>query len=397
MPDTQTRGRPSDVLGVEHQNLDALYTFIAKNIDASGTLSLPANLNVTGNIVATGSISGGTLIDTPPITANGALGYTGDLFRAQINSVDVWEVDDTGLAQSAGVDALTAGAFTIGHTTATSVVITPNTTISGTLGVTGAITGNVTGNVSGSSGSTTGNAATATALATARNINGVAFDGTANITVTADASTLSGTTLKSTVLASSLTSVGTLASLAVTGATTSGGVTSTVNAGEAVTALSGTSGGYSSIAVGRTASEARLFVAATNGQASANAVAGDLVVRVDSAASNLWLQSGPTNAAIQITGTATAILGALTIADGKNVVLGSGTGTKIGTATTQLLGFYNATPVAQRSGAAQAAVVTTGSALASYGYTQSQADSIVTLVNELRAWAVAQGFIKGSA
>jgi len=47
----------------------------------------------------------------------------------------------------------------------------------------GDLTGNVTGNVSGTSGSTTGNAATATALQTARDINGVSFDGTANITV----------------------------------------------------------------------------------------------------------------------------------------------------------------------------------------------------------------------
>jgi len=45
-------------------------------------------------------------------------------------------------------------------------------------------TGNVTGSVSGTSGSTTGNAATATALQTARNINGVSFNGTADITVT---------------------------------------------------------------------------------------------------------------------------------------------------------------------------------------------------------------------
>ena len=48
-------------------------------------------------------------------------------------------------------------------------------------------------NVSGSSGSCTGNAATATALATARAINGVNFDGTGDITVTAAGSTLSDT------------------------------------------------------------------------------------------------------------------------------------------------------------------------------------------------------------
>ena len=47
----------------------------------------------------------------------------------------------------------------------------------------GNLTGNVTGNVSGSSGSCTGNAATATRLQTARTINGVSFNGTANITV----------------------------------------------------------------------------------------------------------------------------------------------------------------------------------------------------------------------
>jgi hypothetical protein len=38
---------------------------------------------------------------------------------------------------------------------------------------------------------------------------------------------------------------------------------------------------------------------------------------------------------------------AITVSDGGNVVLGTTTGTKIGTATTQKLGFYNATPVVQ--------------------------------------------------
>ena len=78
----------------------------------------------------------------------------------------------------------------------------------------GNLTGNVTGNVTGN---LTGNASgTAARLATPRNINGVAFDGSANITVTAAADTLSGTALKSTVITSSLTSVGTLTDLTVT-------------------------------------------------------------------------------------------------------------------------------------------------------------------------------------
>jgi len=49
--------------------------------------------------------------------------------------------------------------------------------------ITASLTGNVTGDVSGSSGSCTGNAATATTLQTARTINGVSFNGSANITV----------------------------------------------------------------------------------------------------------------------------------------------------------------------------------------------------------------------
>jgi len=50
-------------------------------------------------------------------------------------------------------------------------------------GITGPLTGNVTGNVTGNlTGDVTGNADTATALETARTINGVSFDGTANIT-----------------------------------------------------------------------------------------------------------------------------------------------------------------------------------------------------------------------
>ncbi len=55
-----------------------------------------------------------------------------------------------------------------------------------------------------------GNAATATKFAATKNINGVAFDGSADITVAAAAGTLTGTTLASNVVSSSLTSVGTI-------------------------------------------------------------------------------------------------------------------------------------------------------------------------------------------
>jgi uncharacterized protein (TIGR02145 family) len=87
--------------------------------------------------------------------------------------------------------------------------------------------------------STAGTASTATKLATARNINGVAFDGSGDITVTADAGTLTGTTLKSTITGSSLTSVGTLANLTVTNAiagSITGNATTATTAGTASTA-----------------------------------------------------------------------------------------------------------------------------------------------------------------
>lgn len=67
----------------------------------------------------------------------------------------------------------------------------------------GVITASLTGAV-------TGNASTATKLAAAVNINGVAFDGSGPITVTAAAGTLTGTTLASNVVTSSITGLGTV-------------------------------------------------------------------------------------------------------------------------------------------------------------------------------------------
>ena len=97
--------------------------------------------------------------------------------------------------------------------------------------ITADLIGNVTGNVSsvGTSyfnrieanefvGATlSGNSLTATRLQIARTINGVLFDGSANITVPADANTLTGTTLAANVIDSNLTRIGTLDSLDING------------------------------------------------------------------------------------------------------------------------------------------------------------------------------------
>jgi hypothetical protein len=94
--------------------------------------------------------------------------------------------------------------------------------------------GAISGTNTGDQTTITGNAGTATKLAAPKNINGVAFDGSGDITVTAAAGTLTGATLASNVLSSSLTSVGTLIDLTVTnpiaGSITGNATTVTTNA-----------------------------------------------------------------------------------------------------------------------------------------------------------------------
>lgn len=89
----------------------------------------------------------------------------------------------------------------------------------------------------------------------------------------------------------------------------------------------------------------------------------------------------------------------VTMADAKNLIFNTSTGTIIGTATGQKFAFHNATPVIQRVGAAQAATATTAATnVAPFGFTTAaQADAIVTLLNEIRAALVEKGLIKGAA
>lgn len=92
------------------------------------------------------------------------------------------------------------------------------------------LVGNVTGNVTSTSGTSTfdvvvarqivgatlsGNAVTASRLEKAVLINGTSFDGSQNVTITANASTLTGSVLSSTVKNSSLESTGVLTNLKI--------------------------------------------------------------------------------------------------------------------------------------------------------------------------------------
>jgi hypothetical protein len=126
--------------------------------------------------------------------------------------------DETGSGALVFASSPTLVTPTLGAATATSLNgVTLTGTSTPALSVTG--TASVSGTNTGDQTTITGNAGTATILQTARNINGVSFNGSADITVTAAAGTLTGATLASGVTASSLTSLGTITSLTATALT----------------------------------------------------------------------------------------------------------------------------------------------------------------------------------
>jgi hypothetical protein len=80
----------------------------------------------------------------------------------------------------------------------------------------------------------------------------------------------------------------------------------------------------------------------------------------------------------------------------ENETPASSGGFSLGQSITDLVAVHGATPTVQRSGAAQAAVVTTTPTTAAYGYTLAQAEAIITLLNEIRAALVQKGIIAGA-
>lgn len=106
-----------------------------------------------------------------------------------------------GVSITNGAGTITVGLGAITPTSVNTVVVSGSSTP--TLAVTG--TSTISGTNTGDQTSVTGNAGTATALQNARTINGVSFNGTANITVPAAAGTLTGTALAANVVTSSLT------------------------------------------------------------------------------------------------------------------------------------------------------------------------------------------------
>ena len=135
--------------------------------------------NFDGSAAITGAITGTPSIEFKPVATTSNNGGFLD-FHYNQSTADY----TSRIIESA------SGTLSINNVTITTGKVVTATTFNG------ALTGNVTGNCSGSSGSCTGNAATATTakactgnaasatkLQTARTINGIAFDGTANITI----------------------------------------------------------------------------------------------------------------------------------------------------------------------------------------------------------------------
>lgn len=150
--------------------------------------------------------------DTHALTGVGALASQDTITVSQISNATI-TVGSSVSGANTGDQNLAP--YLTSSTAASTYAPIASPTFTGTVG---GITAGMVGAPSGSgtsSGSNTGdqttisgNAGTATALQTGRTINGVTFDGTAAITVTAAASTLTGTTLASGVTISSLTSFG---------------------------------------------------------------------------------------------------------------------------------------------------------------------------------------------
>jgi len=190
------------VKGINGTPLSGLGTGILKNTTGTGVPSIA--IAGTDYLSPTGSATGLTNFPTLNQNTSGNAATATKLAAAKnINGVPFDGTADISISASVDVNQLTG-------TTLNSTIIGSSLTSVGTLNnltVTNPIVGTVTGN-----------AATATKLSAPKNINGIPFDGSADITISAsaDAGTLTGTSLKSTVTSSSLTSVGTLANLTVT-------------------------------------------------------------------------------------------------------------------------------------------------------------------------------------
>ncbi|CAB4125415.1 hypothetical protein UFOVP58_133 [uncultured Caudovirales phage] len=199
------------------------------------TQTVSANQAMTGilSIDMSGSTSGTTTLIPSAIAGTTTITLPA-ISGTVITTGDTGTVTNTMLAGSIANAKLLNSSVTIGSTAvalgATVTTFAGLTSVTSTTFV----------------GALTGNASTASKLVAAVNINGVAFDGSAAITVTAAALTLTGTQLNTAIVTSSLSTVGTITSGIWNGTAVAVGFGGTGTATGSITgtgALSFTAGG----------------------------------------------------------------------------------------------------------------------------------------------------------
>ncbi len=179
---------------------------LTNGITGTGQIVLDTNPTISNLSVTDLTVNGTTTtVNTATLTVDDPL-----IRLADNNAADVVDVGFYALYSSSGAkySGLFRDASDGKYKLFTALQDEPTTTVD--VGGTGYTTATLVATLEG-------NATTATILQTTRTINGVSFNGSADITVTAAAGTLTGTTLNATVVTSSLTTVGSLTSLTVAG------------------------------------------------------------------------------------------------------------------------------------------------------------------------------------
>jgi hypothetical protein len=194
--------------------------FIGINLSSTAKI----NGSITGNAATADQFSTARLINGVPFSAASDITITANTTNALKKGDYILGSDFNGSVERTwNVDASSANLI--------GKIVARNSQGGFSAGtITADFVGDLTGNVTATSGISTfntvqatqfigaqlsGNSASATRLATTRTINGVGFDGSSNITVTASAGTLTGNSLNNSVTLSALTQVGTLDSLTV--------------------------------------------------------------------------------------------------------------------------------------------------------------------------------------